>query len=322
MVDAATRNRLCIAFFGTPDFAATNLQGLLDSQHTVSLVVTQPDRPRGRGQKVVEGPVKRLAVEHGVPVVQPERLKTPEFLDRLAGASADIGVVAAYGRILPEAVLQVPRLGMVNVHASLLPKYRGAAPVHRAIIAGETTTGVTIMRVVRELDAGPMLATAPYAIDLDATSVTVERALARIGGDLLADVLDRMAAGPVREEEQDHALATYAARITKEDGAIDWTAPAASIHNLVRGLHPWPHAYTWVGPARLLILRTSLEPDAVTAAPGTLLEAGGDRIVVAAGEGALRLLDLQLEGRKPLGARDFLAGHRLRPGSVLSRAAA
>jgi methionyl-tRNA formyltransferase len=318
MVSDPSQRTLRVAFFGTPDFAAASLQRLLDSRHTISLVVTQPDRPRGRGQKVLQGPVKELALAHGIPVTQPDRLRTPDFLERLAAASADIGVVAAYGRILPEVVLQTPRLGLINVHASLLPRYRGAAPVHRAVIAGETTTGVTIMRVVRELDAGPMLAKAEYTIDPDATSDMVEDALARLGADLLVDVIDRMAMGQVPEEHQDHERATYAHRITKEDGIIDWSAPATAIHNLVRGLHPWPHAYTWIGSTRVLIRRTAVDDGGDSAAPGTLLEAAGERIVVATGGGNLRLLDVQLEGRKPLGAREFLAGHRLQRGTVFS----
>src|ERR1043165_6200793 len=232
-----------ILFFGTPRFAVPTLQHLLDSQHTVTGVVTQPDRPRGRGQKVTYAPVKALASERGIPVFQPDRLKPPEVAETLRHWNADVAVVAAYGRIIPEHLLSIPRLGMINVHASLLPKYRGAAPVHRAVINGDPETGVTIMRVVKELDAGGMFVKVIRPIGPEDTSDVVEADLAEMGAELLASVIDQLAVGTAREQPQDEAQATYAPRLTKEEGLIDWGESAVQIHNRVRGLYPWPHAY-------------------------------------------------------------------------------
>jgi len=311
-----------IVFFGTPQFAVPTLDRLLASGHSIVGVVTQPDRPRGRGQRVTEGPVKTVALAHGVPVMQPDRLKTPEFLDAFARMSADLGVVAAYGKILPEDVLRIPRLGLINVHASLLPRWRGAAPVERAVMAGDTETGVTIMRVVRQLDAGPTFAMATRTIGLDETAQQVERDLARLGAELLAQVVNRMAQGHLEETPQDDTLATYAPRLTKEEGLLDWKRPAMAIHNSVRGLHPWPHAFSFLGGSRYIILRTSTgegsggcEPRDAAAAPGTVREASGDRFTVAAGDGLVRILEIQPEGRRPMHAREFLAGHPVRPGA-------
>lgn len=306
-----------IAFFGTPDFAVPSLQAILESgRHEVVVVVTQPDRPRGRHQRLQHTPVKAAALPFA-PVLQPERIRTPEFLADLQSFRADLGVVAAYGKILPDAVLAVPRLGMINVHASLLPKYRGAAPVHRAVMAGETETGVTIMRVVRELDAGPMFAKVPTAIGPDDTSDIVERQLAESGATLLIDVIDRMAAGTAHEEPQDDAQATYAPKITKEEGPIDWTLPAPVIHNRVRGLYPWPHASTTVAGARMLVLRSKPLDIATSAAPGTVVEGTRDAIHVSTGRGVLSIEQLKPEGRRAMTAREFLAGHPVAPGVIL-----
>jgi methionyl-tRNA formyltransferase len=317
MVTAAP---LRVVFFGTPDFAVPTLDALLASRHTVVAVVTQPDKPRGRGHKTSDAPVKARALAAGIPVLQPDRLKDPAFLDSLTALGADLGVVAAYGKILTDAVLAVPRLGLINVHASMLPRYRGAAPVHRAIIAGERETGVTIMRVVKALDAGPMLASAPRAIGPDETSVEVERDLARIGAPLLLSIAEDLAAGRAREQSQDEAAATYAHRLTKTDGLIDWSWPAERVHNLVRGLHPWPHAFTFLGGNRFIVIRSSARDAAGSGPPGAILEAKGDRLVLACGPGALRILEIQAEGKRPMTARDFLAGHRLGPGDRFTAA--
>jgi methionyl-tRNA formyltransferase len=314
-----TPGALRVVFFGTPAFAVPTLEALLASPHAVVAVVTQPDRPRGRGQKVSDAPVKVRARDAGVPILQPSTLKSPEFLSGLAALDADIGVVAAYGKILPVAVLTTPRLGMVNVHASLLPRHRGAAPVHRAVMAGDRETGVTIMRVVKALDAGPMIAQSRRPIGPDDTSEDVEQDLARLGASLLVVTLDRIAAGSATETDQDEGAATYAPRLTKEEGLIDWEWPADRIHDLVRGLHPWPHAFTFLQGARIIVRRTS--PVALPAgpAPGEVVQAAGDDLVVATGERGLRLVELQAEGKRPMAAREFLAGHRLRSGDRLSR---
>src|SRR5262245_38487302 len=315
-----TDTPLRILFFGTPDFALVTLEALLRSRHRVVGAVTQPDKPRGRGQRVAESPVKQRAFVAGVPVLQPMRLSDEAFLDRMAALEADLGVVAAYGRILTDRVLALPPLGLLNVHASVLPRYRGAAPVHRAIIAGDRETGVTIMRVVQALDAGPMLATAHRPIGADETSDEVERDLARIGAPLLVETVDGLAAGTVRETPQDASAATYAPRLTKEDGALDWQAPAIRIHNLVRGLHPWPHASTFLHGRRLILLRSSPSDQPAGAAPGTVLAAKPGDFVVAAGSGRVHLVEVQAEGKRPMTAREFLAGHRVSPGDRLTPA--
>jgi len=316
MVAAGT---LRIVFFGTPEFAVPTLEALLASRHPVVGVVTQPDRPRGRGQKTSDAPVKARALAAGVPILQPERMKDPAFMEALAALGADLGVVAAYGKILTDVVLAAPRLGMINVHASLLPGYRGAAPVHRAIIDGAVETGVTIMRVVKALDAGPMLATARRPIGPDETSDEVERDLACLGAPLLVATVDRLAAGGATETPQDEASATYAQRLKKEDGIIDWRLPASRLHNLVRGLHPWPHAFTFLRGARFIIHRTTVA-DTTAAAPGTILVAAGDHLVVATGDGALRVREIQAGGKRLMTAREFLAGHRLGPGDRFTAA--
>ncbi|MEW6321539.1 MAG: methionyl-tRNA formyltransferase [Acidobacteriota bacterium] len=306
------RPGLRIAYFGTPAFAVPSLERLLASAHEVVGVVTQPDRPRGRGQRVTPGPVKAVAEGHGLPVLQPARLARDAFDAPFTALGADLGVVAAYGRLLPDWLLAAPRLGMINVHASLLPRWRGAAPVQRAIMAGDTQTGVSIMRVVKALDAGPVLARAARPIGPDETSAEVERDLATLGASLLLDIVDALAAGPVPEYPQDETAVTYAARLTKEEALLDWRHPAADLHNRVRGLQPWPGAYTHLEGARVLVHRSQLPDCTVPGPPGTIagLEPGGLR--VACGDGrALDLIELQAEGRRVLPARDFVAGRDL-----------
>ncbi len=230
----------------------------------------------------------------------------------------DLGVVAAYGKIIPEELLNLPRLGMINVHASLLPKYRGAAPVHRAIIDGETETGITIMRLVRELDAGDMIAKVKRPIGPDETSDEVERDLAALGSALLVEVVDRLAVGPVVEERQDFMMASYAPRLTKEEGLVDWTLPAPFIHNRVRGLYPWPHAYTYLDGHRLILLKTHVDDMSAPEPAGTVVAVTRDAVQVATGhEGRLTILQVQPEGRRPMSVREFLAGHAIRPGTRL-----
>jgi methionyl-tRNA formyltransferase len=311
-------NPLRVVFFGTPEFAVPTLDALLSSTHYVVGVVTQPDRPRGRGQRTSPSPVKARALAARIPVFQPDRLRDPPFPDALMALRADIGVVAAYGKILPVSLLSAPRLGMINVHASLLPRYRGAAPVHRAVIAGERLTGVTIMRIVKALDAGPVLAATERPIGADETSVDVERDLARLGADLLVTILDRMSSGTAQETPQDESRATYASRLTKEDGAVDWSASGDAVHNLIRGLHPWPHAFTFLHGRRYILLRSELASG--TGRPGEVVEAAADRLSVAAGAGAVRLIEIQPEGKRPMNAREFLAGHRIAIGDTFRAA--
>lgn len=303
-----------VAFFGTPTFAVPSLERLLAAGEEVVAAVTQPDRPRGRGHRVQPSPVKTTALARGIPVLQPLRASDPAFAAALAACQPDLGVVAAYGKLLPDAILATPRYGTINVHASLLPRYRGAAPVHRAIIAGEPETGVTMIRLVREMDAGPMLARASRAIGPDETSAVVDAALSEIGAELLVTTVRAIAEGRSREEPQEHSQATFAPRLTKEDGRIDWTQPAIAIHNLVRGLHPWPHAFSFLRMSRYLILGTRPESPTTdpTPAPGEILEAQGDRFHVGCGGGTVLAIDeLQPEGRRRVPTRAFLAGHPL-----------
>jgi methionyl-tRNA formyltransferase len=336
-----TPESLRVLFFGTPAFAVPTLDALLQSSHHVVGVVTRADRPRGRGHRTTDAPVKVRARASGIPVLQPERLQDPAFLSAAAALDADLGVVVAYGKLLNDAVLAMPRLGLINVHGSLLPRYRGAAPVHRAVIAGEGETGITIMRVVKALDAGPVLAAIRRPIGPEETSEEVERDLARIGAPLLVSVVDALASGPVTEEPQDESAASYAHRLTRDLGLVDWRRPAAAIHNLVRGLHPWPHAFTFLDGRRLILLRShaersgttmsgvdvpgvSTDPPGPSAAnaritPGTILEAAGDLLRVATGEGTLAIAELQAEGRRPMPAREFLAGTRISAGDVLTK---
>ena len=311
-----TADVLRIVFFGTPEFAVPTLRRLLDSPHPVVGVVTQPDRARGRGQRVSESPVKALARARELPVEQPERLRDASFAAILRAWQPDLGVVAAYGRLIPEEILAVPRYGMINVHASLLPKYRGAAPVHRAVIDGERETGVTIMRVEKMLDAGPMLAKVKRPIGPYETSDVIERDLADMGADLLVTVVDQIAAGSQTEELQDFMLCSYAPRLTREEGLIDWALPASYIHNRVRGLYPWPHAYTYLGNTRLIVRRTHVEDAPTSAPPGTMVTVSRDALHVATGhDGRIALDQVQLEGGRPLEVREFLAGHRLVEGA-------
>ena len=311
-------NALRIVFFGTPEFAVPSLRALIASRHPVVGVVTQPDRPRGRGRRVSDSPVKQAATEHRIAVLQPERLRDPEFVSTIAEWGPDLGVVAAYGKLITDDLLRLPRHGMINVHASLLPKYRGAAPIHRAIIAGESETGVTIMRVVKALDAGAMFAKARRPIGPDETSADVERDLADLGAPLLMRIVEQIVEGTAHEEPQDERLSTYAPRITREEGLIDWTRPAHALHNRVRGLYPWPHAYTFLEGGRLIVLKSRALADATSEPPGTIVSLSRDEIEVATGEGRLALLEVQPEGRRGMRVRDFLAGRPLSAGTRLS----
>jgi methionyl-tRNA formyltransferase len=327
---------LRIAFFGTPDFAVPSLEALRAAAHDIVVVVTQPDRPRGRGQHVSASPVKRAAEAANIAVWQPDRLREAGFLDALQALAPDLGVVAAYGKILPEALLAIPRLGFVNVHASLLPRHRGAAPIERAITQGDEETGVTIMRVVKALDAGPMLSWAAVPIEPDDTAIDVGARLAEMGAALLIDAVHGLEHGTAIEYPQDDARATYAPRIVKADGQIEWDQPAIAIHDKVRALHPWPHAFTFRNGTRLVIHQTRPYPSLEAAleaiggampqgetlqarVPGTVLPAPRGHLLVAADGGTVvEVLRLQEEGRRVLSAREFLAGHPLPPGTRFS----
>lgn len=313
---------LRVAFFGTPRFAVPTLEHLVSSAHPVVGVITQPDKPRGRGQQVTEGPVKALAARRGLPVLQPARLARDQFEAQFASLNADVGVVAVYGKILPDWLLAMPRLGLINVHASLLPRYRGASPVHRAVINGDAETGVTIMRVVKELDAGPMLAATRVSIGIDDTTTDVESVLARRGAELLVITLKALEAGIARETLQDESLVTYAPKLTKDEGLVDWSRDAAALHNLVRGLSPWPRAFTYLGANRYILHRSRLsnQPTA-NAEPGTIVHAtAADGLHVACAKGtAIELVEIQLEGKRVMSARDAMASKVLVAGARFRR---
>lgn len=303
---------LRVLFFGTPDFAVPTLSRLLTSPHSVAAVVTQPDRPKGRGQQIAAPPVKEIAERHHLRVFQPTRLNDESLLTELRDLRPDLGVVAAYGRLLSQRLLDLPRLGMINVHASLLPRWRGAAPVHRAVLAGDERTGVTIMRVVLQLDAGPMLASVATSIDPNETSDMLEHRLAQLGADAVAPVMARLEAGDQTAAVQDEAYVTYAAKLTRADSRIDWARPSRAVHNQIRGLQPWPLASARLNGRRLSLIRSEVEHEhLLDAEPGAVLFTDKDTISVACRPGAVRLLELQPEGRRIMTVREFHNGARV-----------
>jgi len=298
-----------LVFLGTPAFAVPTLERLVERGHRVLAVVTQPDRPKGRGQTLAAPPVKEAALRLGLPVFQPERIKHPEAVDHLRSIAPEAMVVVGYGQIIPQSILDIPPLGILNVHASLLPKYRGAGPIRWSIVNGETVTGVTIMRIDAGLDTGPMLLKVETAIGADETAVELGRRLSTVGADLLVEALNALAGGRVVPEPQDSAQATYAPLLKKEDGRIDWSRSAAEIHNQVRGMQPWPGAYTTFRGAALHVWRARPVAAGVGHTPGAL--ASIKPPVVACGTSALELIEVQMEGRKRMAAADFANGHRL-----------
>jgi len=298
-----------IVFAGTPEFSVDALQALLDSGHRVVAVYTQPDRPAGRGRRTVESPVKQLAMLHQVPVCQPHSLKTDEAQAALAALRPDLMVVVAYGLILPPAVLAIPRLGCVNVHASLLPRWRGAAPIQRAILAGDSETGVCLMQMEAGLDTGPVLACASCAIDADDTGSRLHDKLARQGAQLLAEHLDALERGELEPRPQDAALASYARKLEKSEARIDWSRSATELARMVRAFNSWPVAETRFDERQLRVWEAVPLPADGSAAPGTVISATRDGIDVACGSGCLRILRLQLPGARAVPAADFINAH-------------
>ncbi len=298
-----------LIFAGTPEFAAVALAALADAGHDIALVLTQPDRPAGRGMALQASPVKQLALARGLPVFQPATLKDAEAQARLAAVGAEAMVVAAYGLILPQAVLDLPRHGCLNIHASLLLRWRGAAPIQRALLAGDLETGVCIMQMEAGLDTGPVLLAEATPIAADDTAATLHDRLAGIGARLIVDALARL---PLPAQVQPADGVTYAAKIDKAESAIDWTRPAAELDRLVRAFNPFPGAHSTLAGTPVKIWRAA--PTDGAGSPGEVLAAGRDGIVVACGDGALRLTELQKAGGKRLPAAQFLAGHALAPG--------
>ena len=304
-----------LAFLGTPAFAVPTLERLVERGHQVLTAVTQPDRPKGRSQALAMPPVKEAALRLGVPVYQPERVKRPESVDYLRSLAPEAMVVVGYGQIIPQSIIDIAPLGILNVHASLLPKYRGAGPIQWAIVDAATTTGVTIMRIDAGLDTGPLLLKAETAVGADETAVDLGRRLSVMGADLLVEALDALAAGRIVPEPQDNAQATYAPMLKKEDGRIDWTRSAVRIHNQVRGMQPWPGAYSIFRSAALHVWRARPVEAAAGPPPGALVRI--KPLLVACGVGALELVEVQLEGRKRMPAADFANGHRLVENEIL-----
>lgn len=297
---------LNIVFAGTPGFAVPSLQALLDSPHHVKAVYTQPDRPAGRGRKLSPGPVKQCAIEHGLPVEQPMSLEDPDAQAKLAAYQPDIMVVVAYGMILPAAALAIPRLGCINVHASLLPRWRGAAPIQRAILAGDAETGVTIMQMAEGLDTGDMLARVSVAIGVNETAAELHDRLAPLGNRALLEVIGALAAGTAQPEVQDDALSNYAAKLSKSEAPLDWRRPARALHRQVCAFNPYPVAQAGLGGDTLRVWRSEISATHSHAKPGTVIAAGGEGIEVATGDGVLRLTEVQAAGKRRMSAADFV----------------
>ncbi|MFM5379538.1 methionyl-tRNA formyltransferase [Aeromonas dhakensis] len=313
-------NKLKLIFAGTPDFAARHLAALLSSDHEVVAVYTQPDKPAGRGQKLTASPVKELALAHDLPVYQPASLRKEEAQAELAALGADLMVVVAYGLILPKVVLDTPRLGCINVHGSLLPRWRGAAPIQRSIWAGDAETGVTIMQMDVGLDTGAMIRKVSCPIAADETSASLYDKLAELGPQALVDTINAMAAGNIAAEAQDDALANYAEKLSKEEARIDWSMDAAAIERCIRAFNPWPISWFEVADQTVKIWQAEVITQDHGQRAGTLLKADKQGIDVATGKGVLRLLTLQPPGKKAMSVTDLLNSRRdwFEPGTQLN----
>lgn len=301
---------LRIIFAGTPDFAARHLDALLSSGHQVVGVFTQPDRPAGRGKKLMPSPVKVLAEEHSLPIFQPASLRPQENQQLVADLNADVMVVVAYGLILPKAVLDMPRLGCINVHGSLLPRWRGAAPIQRSLWAGDADTGVTTMQMDVGLDTGDMLYKLSCPITDEDTSATLYDKLAELGPKGLIDTLQQLADNRVQPEVQDEALVTYAEKLSKEEARLDWSLPAAQLERCIRAFNPWPMSWLEIDGQPVKVWQASVIAGPVNAAPGTIVEANKQGIQVATVEGILNLESLQPAGKKAMSAQDLLNSRR------------
>src|SRR5216684_6147271 len=300
-----------ILFMGTPEFAVASLGACLEVGEVVA-VVTQPDKPKGRGQLSTSSPVKRLAIERGIPVLQPVKLRDPVFWETVRKLSVEVGVVAAYGKILPRELLETPARGCVNVHASLLPRFRGAAPIQWAIASGDEKTGVCLMKMDEGLDTGPILACAEVRIGPEETSESLRRTLAKLGAGLIREQLPAYVEGKLQPVPQPREGVVLAPQLKKEDGLLDFTSDAAALERRIRAFQPWPGAFTHLQGKVLKVLRARVSPQ--TGAPGTVLSIGKQGIQVACGSGSLLLVELQPEGKRAMSAVEFLAGHQIAVG--------
>ena len=309
-----------IVFMGTPDFAVPSLKALARAGHEICGVFTQPDKPKNRGMKLQQSPVKECALAMGLSVYQPAKMRDGEALAILQELKPDLIAVAAYGKILPVDILELPRLGCVNVHSSLLPKYRGAAPINWAILNGEDETGVTIMYMAEGMDTGDILAQAKTPIDLNENAAQLFDRLAVMGAELLAETVEHLEAGTARRVPQDGALSCHAPMLSREQSPMDWNKTARQIHDQVRGLYPWPAATAVLDGIRCKILRTALCAETTNKAPGTVLQADKRGLRVACGDGrVLDILELQPDGKKAMAAPAFLLGHPIPAGTVLTK---
>ena len=310
-------SKLKTIFMGTPDFAVPCLE-VLQAKTEVLAVITQPDRPKGRGHNLQASPVKQKALEYNLPVLQPEKIKTEEFTAELERLQPDLIVVVAFGQILSQRILDIPPLGCVNVHASLLPRYRGAAPIHWSIINGEKETGVTTMLMDAGLDTGDMLLKDKVTITEEMTTEELHDQLMAMGGKLLAETIDGLANGTITPEKQDDSISNYAGMLNKETGHIDWSKSAVEIHNLIRGLNSWPVAWSMKDGKNYKFWRTKVENGNSDKAPGTVVELRKNSFCLATGEGLLEVLEMQPPSKKRMSAGDLLRGHGVAVGDIFN----
>ncbi len=309
-----------IVFMGTPDFSVPTLERLVQSSHQVVAVVTQPDKPKGRGKEIQMSPVKEAALQYGIPVYQPVRAREESFVQEMRGLEPDVMVVIAFGQILSEELLQVPKYGCVNIHASLLPKYRGAAPIQWAVINGDRETGITTMMMDVGMDTGDMLEKAVIALDEKETGGSLFDRLSLLGGELILSTLEKLEDGTLVRTPQNHEEATYVKKIPKTLGQIDWTMEAAAIERLIRGLNPWPSAYTYFKGKMLKFWEAEVlaQESAEGAVCGQVLEASGDSLKICTGDGVLKVTSLQLEGKRRMDTAAFLRGYPIEKGAVFA----
>ena len=308
-----------IIFMGTPDFAVPALHQLLNGPDKVMAVVTQPDRPKGRGKKLSSPPIKVVAEQAGIPVLQPTKIRTEEFAATLKGYNPDLIVVAAYGRILPASILELPRLGCINIHGSLLPRHRGAAPIQWAIIKGDEKAGVTIMQMDVGMDTGDILLPAAISVHEDETAGSLFGRLAELGGTTLTQALDLLRQDKLPPTQQDHSLATAAPPLTKEDGCLDWNRPASELHCLIRGLDPWPAAYSFIDGQRFRFFAPEVIHRPCQQPAGTLILADHQGLLIATAHNCLLIKEIQPEGKKRMKVEAYLCGHPLASGIRLTR---
>ncbi len=305
-----------IVFMGTPDFAAGALEALIKAGHEITAVVTQPDKPKGRSGQLQFPPVKECANKYNIPVMQPKRIKTPEAIEELKKYEADVFVVAAFGQILSQEILDMPKYGSLNIHASLLPKYRGASPIQSVILEGEAETGITIMQMDAGIDTGDMLYTLSIGIEPKDTFETLHDKLMLLGGEAIVEALELLEEGALVPQKQDESQSTHVKMISKEMGNIDFKKSAAEIDRLVRGLNPWPSAFTFYKGKQMKIWDVDVLTEEAKALPGMVTEVTKNEIKVACGQGTVAIKELQLEGKKRMSAHDFLLGVKVVPGDA------